>query len=364
MYVQDNKVKELETSCASKLFFLIFLFLFHRNLEIQLTKANYLLELERRSQLGLLVSKLSGSAPNLDLLGLQKRTTPDDKSSLIGPPSNCGESEADSAYEEKTGSHLTSKLSSPHSDQQKGQDCSLGPAGVSSLQPQQNEGDRKPKVLNVDDILTDNALLQTSYINREDAVFKNSVTVPSSQLISQQPASEIQELPEEIRSSVSDQSPEALKISNPENFLANSGRKITKTTCIQKSYLAKTRGILNDVGIRVSDLNPKPWVPLEYPTDSSFSTVSDQIQDGTVTNESSFLEGIKAPRHSRNPRSQKSKINSAEDASNSVIGLHQPLESTRVQESSELQVDIKDDESTLFVPIKVNNSFESVDELE
>ncbi|XP_071513949.1 uncharacterized protein [Panulirus ornatus] len=338
------------------------------NLEIQLTKAKYLLELERRSQLRLFASKLSGSAPNLELVGHQIRTTTrDDKSTHIGAPSDCSESEADSAYEEKTGSHLTSKISSPHSDKQKGQACGIGLAKVSSPQLQQNEVDRDKKVLNVDDILSGSALLQTKHINKDSTMpyaFKNSTVIPTSQLMQQQLASETQELSEETRSSTSDQSPEAQKIFDHENFLRNSRKRTTKTPSTQKSCLAKTRGILNDVGVRVSDLSPKPWVPLEYPTDSSFSTVSDQIQDGSVTNETSFLEGIKAPRQSRNPMSEKSRIDYAEDISNSVIGVRNPLESTRVQENSELQVNIKDDESSLFVPIKANNSFESVDELE
>ncbi|XP_042238151.1 uncharacterized protein LOC121876802 isoform X2 [Homarus americanus] len=339
------------------------------NLEIQLSKAYNLLDLEQQSHSKLLVSKLSSSAPNLDIVGNQARTTHDGKSSHLRAPSNPSESEADSAYEEKTGSHLTSKINSPHSDMQKGKDSATSLSEISSEKHKEDEQDQDPQGQSSNIVPTDTALLHAVYNNKDKTVLNavmNSSTIPTSQFILQQRVPETQETPDdEVKSSVSDRPPRYnVKASDQANYHGISARKEDKTAGAQKPYFAKT------IGIEANNLYMEPTAPLEECVFSSFSTVNDNNpQDSMITQETSFLKGIKAPRQNRNTISLEGKLETLEGINSSFVGLHQPLESTRLQEGSHKLPNISEDESSVFAPMKAHKSynstsFESVDKLD
>lgn len=296
------------------------------NLEIQLTKANYLLNMKRQSQSGLTARKLSNSVPNLDTINNHMRTSNKSHESA----SNCSESEADSAYEEKTGSRLTSKMSSPHLDQQKKQDSGTGSSDISPQHPKQNYKDSK---------------IQEGTV---PLTVQNSTNVRTCEFIIDPCIHEIQKLTaEEIKASENSRIIESqTKVNDPTNYK----KKLHKMPSTQNLNLARTRGVLSDVVLKVSDLDPKPWIPIEEPTFSSFSTINElNPHDSLISHETSFLKGIQAPRHNQNLNSQESKY-----------GSHQPLESTRVQENSQPTLDVREDDSSAFVPMKAFNSYSTI----
>ncbi|KAK7017115.1 hypothetical protein SK128_011886 [Halocaridina rubra] len=105
------------------------------NLESELAKAYLELQSERHSRIGLSSSRLSGSAPNLDLVGHHLAKVVEEKKPAPSKPfSRNVESEVDSAYEEKTSSRLTSKFGSPQIENLERQNgCRLSEASVNVL---------------------------------------------------------------------------------------------------------------------------------------------------------------------------------------------------------------------------------------
>ncbi|XP_069162639.1 uncharacterized protein [Procambarus clarkii] len=364
------------------------------NLEIQLTKAHYLLDLQKQSLSGLSASKLSSSAPNLDIIGNQVKLPSDNLSHKVTPLES-SDSDADSAYEEKSLSHLTSKMNSPHSDRMKEQDSGTGSSEVLPKQQKQIVQDMNAKVQGEATNLPNTFLLQNRFTIKECTVpsmVLNSAAVSLNRFKPGQVPLETQKLhTEEIKSPTRSRILEPSdKVSEKTNFLGNSKKER-----------------LTNLDLIVSDLDPKPYVTIEETPLLSFSSINDP-HDSLISHEASFLKGINAPRHDQNlnptPILSVSSINDPHDSlishdasypkginaprhdqnlnargskfeiveDNSRLSLHPPLESTRVQESSQLLSDARKDASTGFVPIEISSTgsfntqttFQNVDMLE
>nr|XP_027218373.1 serine/threonine-protein kinase pakD-like isoform X1 [Penaeus vannamei]XP_027218374.1 serine/threonine-protein kinase pakD-like isoform X1 [Penaeus vannamei] len=336
------------------------------NLENQLTRAYKEIDSERQSRSGLSISRLSGSAPNLDLIGHRNEAVSTKSRTNKRTPSVLGESEADSAYEEKSGSHLTSKINSPHSDGQQGKDSTIGSLRSLPIQSREIPERERTTVATTHDIPTDTALLQTGYIGKEMTVphtLMNAATIPTSQFLLQNPVLTTQGNDYgETKESAGKVAPTVSEVSDEEKGRQKSSKPSRQLNNSRQAPLPK-KG-LDGLGIKISDLDPKPVVVLQDPTFTSFSTVSEQsYQESVLTCENSFLEGIAMSRHASKPNSRVASPANLNNTDHSSVELH-PLESTRVKASFHTL-----SESHEFVALKGNETstsseFNSVEELE
>lgn len=339
---------------------------FCRNLENQLTRAYKEIDSERQSHSGHSISRLSGSAPNLDLIGHRTETVSTRRGTNKRTPSVLGESEADSAYEEKSGSHLTSKINSPHSDGQQGKDSRTGSMRSFPMQSREIPERERVPMATTHDIPTDTALLQTGYIGKELTVphaLMNAATIPTSQFLLQNPdvATQVNDYGG-TKSSAEKIVPSVLDSSSKESGKQKSVKPSRQLNSSQQAPIPN-KG-LDGLGLKISDLDPKPVVVLEEPTFTSFSTVSEQsYQESVLTCENSFLQGITTSRQPSRPNSRVTSPINLNSSDHSSVDLH-PLESTRVKDSFHTL-----SESREFVALKGNETstsseFNSVEELE
>ncbi|XP_042863138.1 uncharacterized protein LOC122247693 isoform X2 [Penaeus japonicus] len=336
------------------------------NLENQLTRAYKEIDSERQSHSGHSISRLSGSAPNLDLIGHRTETVSTRRGTNKRTPSVLGESEADSAYEEKSGSHLTSKINSPHSDGQQGKDSRTGSMRSFPMQSREIPERERVPMATTHDIPTDTALLQTGYIGKELTVphaLMNAATIPTSQFLLQNPdvATQVNDYGG-TKSSAEKIVPAVLDSSSKESGKQKSVKPSRQLNSSQQAPIPN-KG-LDGLGLKISDLDPKPVVVLEEPTFTSFSTVSEQsYQESVLTCENSFLQGITTSRQPSRPNSRVTSPINLNSSDHSSVDLH-PLESTRVKDSFHTL-----SESREFVALKGNETstsseFNSVEELE
>ncbi|XP_037782440.1 uncharacterized protein LOC119578857 isoform X2 [Penaeus monodon] len=334
------------------------------NLENQLSRAYKEIDSERQSRSGLSISRLSGSAPNLDLIGHHSEAVSIKNKTNKRTPSFLGESEADSAYEEKSGSHLTSKINSPHSDGQQGKDSRTGSLRSFPIHSGEIPERERMAVATAHDIPTDTALLQTGYIGKELTVphtLMNAATIPSPLLL-QNPVLTTQENDYRETNASAEKSTAAVSEVSNEDGKQKSLKPSQQLSSSRHVPLPK-KG-LDGLGIKISDLDPKPVVVLQDPTFTSFSTVSEQsYQESVLTCENSFLEGITMSRHASKPNSRVTSPANLNNTDHSSLDLH-PLESTRVKASFHTL-----SESREFVALKGNETstsseFNSVEELE
>ncbi|XP_063605691.1 uncharacterized protein LOC134780760 isoform X1 [Penaeus indicus] len=336
------------------------------NLENQLSRAYKEIDSERQSRSGLSISRLSGSAPNLDLIGQRSEAASIKSRTNKRTPSVLGESEADSAYEEKSGSHLTSKINSPHSDGQQGKDSRAGSLRSFTIPSREIPERERMAVATTHDIPTDTALLQTGYIGKELTVphnLMNAATIPANQFLLQNPIFTTQE--NDYRETKASAEKSTVAVSEVSSEGDGKQKLLKPSQQLNSSRIAPLpKKGLDGLGIKISDLDPKPVVVLQDPTFTSFSTVSEQsYQESVLTCENSFLEGITMSRHASKPNSRVTSPANLNNTDHSSLDLH-PLESTRVKSSFHTL-----SESREFVALKGNETstsseFNSVEELE
>ncbi|KAK4317283.1 hypothetical protein Pmani_011623 [Petrolisthes manimaculis] len=228
------------------------------------------------------------------------------------------QSNADSAYEEKTGSHLTSKTSSPYSDRPH--------PPVATSVPQQLVAKRQHRKC-------------------------------------ERSKSRAQKKDEEISDTGSSNS----KRNQPAQFTINPSRPSPKPE--QQSSINPTLSPpkLKTHGVTVTPLSvPDVDIPAATTKDtqlwgaphdvgfSSFSTASDyHIHDSKVSPESSFLKGIRAPRQSRNTDAERSVFPISAGLSETP---HLPLESTRVQDVSPYKLMSRSEGETMSMEVNSRHS--------
>ncbi|XP_068208195.1 putative uncharacterized protein DDB_G0271606 [Palaemon carinicauda] len=329
------------------------------DLQIQLTKAYGDLDSERRSRSrlsGLSSSKLSGSAPNLDLVERQLRGTIPEKLIPEKSSSNQGESEVDSAYEEKTSSRVTSKVGSPHLDRQESRcergipDLSSNAKPSSSLQQnQKNYGGFRNSNQHVLEANGQSQETTVPSITRNMSVSSEQIPVYQSAFPSV-----------ELLNSNSNSSPLKYDVSKQNyNFNGNqkgpgssghnsvkdrpnfpSKRSNHENESVRHSVTPCSAVELNlvddDLAVLISDKAHREGQVMDDPVYPSFSTVSEDSQNEMTSREDSeFLQGISLPRFARERDTLDGKENSQREMIHSVNELQNPtMESTRVQEVS------------------------------
>ncbi|XP_066975612.1 uncharacterized protein [Macrobrachium rosenbergii] len=354
-------------------------------LQNQLTRAYADLDSERRSRSrlsGLSSSKLSGSAPNLDFVERHLRGTIPEKLVPAKQVSNQGESEVDSAYEEKTSSRVTSKVGSPHSDRQDNQeskcDRSIPPlsnAKTSSCQQQNHKNNvgiynsnqhvhetRGPSRETTAPSITRNVSLSpepipvchsafpsvellnsNSHSLRGDVSEQNDILHENQRCHGNAGQNSVRDRQATLHSKTSNQNKESVKHNMP---------SIPATELIS---------VNDDLAIVISDIKHKPGQVLDDPVYPSFSTVSEDSQNDVESyRDSEFLQGIPFERFVREHDATEGKRNSNKEMIHSLDGIQNPtMESTRVQEVSP-PVNTRSSTDISYVTIKGTSTLKSV----
>ncbi|XP_064078194.1 uncharacterized protein LOC135195715 [Macrobrachium nipponense] len=354
-------------------------------LQNQLTRAYADLDSERRSRSrlsGMSSSKLSGSAPNLDFVERHLRGNIPEKLVPAKQLSNQGESEVDSAYEEKTSSRVTSKVGSPHSDRQDTQESKcersippLSNVKTSSCQQQNHKNNvgmynsnqhlnaaQGPSRETTAPSITRNASLSLEPIPVCHSAFPSVELLNSN---SHTPKRDVSEqnyiLPENQRfhgnagqNSVRDRQ------STLQSPTSNQNKESVNHNTTPSCSATELISVNDDFAIVISDIVHKPGQILDDPVYPSFSTVSEESQNEFGSyRDSEFLHGIPFEKL-RDHDATEGKRNSDKEKIHSLDGIQNPtMESTRVQERSP-PVNTRSSTDISYVTMKGTSTLKSV----
>lgn len=273
------------------------------------------------------------------------------------PASNSStESVADSAYEEKTGSHLTSKTSSPYSDRPHPPVPSSIPQKTVAEKQDRNYERGRSKGLNKDDEISDTGSSRSQ--NHQRAQFTINPTLPS-------PKPEQQSSSNPTPASLpSKPKPPRVVLPNESDLVHERAAPIPNDTQVSdaESLNVRPQGALSLPELAAAAANDsKSWLAPDDVAFSSFSTISDHFHDSKVSLESSFLKGIRAPRQSRNTDAERSAI-PINSGSGTTPQL--PLESTRIQDFSSHKPRSSSDGETMSIAVNTRHSTSVIETLD
>lgn len=272
------------------------------------------------------------------------------------PASNSStESIADSAYEEKTGSHLTSKTSSPYSDRPHPPASSSIPQKTLAEKQGRNYERRRSRGLKNDDI-SDTGSSRSQ--NHQPAQFTINPTQPS-------PKPEQWSSIKPLASQPSKSKPPRVVLPNGSDLVRERAASIPNDTHVSdaKSLNARPQGALSlpELAAGATTNDSELWMAPNDVAFSSFSTISDHFHDSKVSLESSFLNGIRAPRKSRNTDAERSAfpINTESGTTPQL-----PLESTRIQDFSSPKTRSRSDGETMSIALNTRHSTSVIETLD